>query len=77
MVEVLGEKMTKEKEKKVDVFIVDDIPLIEDESFSIKVETSNQNRTAVNSLITEKFIVPINKKIKIKEIRIEYEIKND
>ena len=63
-------------EKKVDVFIVKDIPLTEDEFISIQVDTSNPSQTQIKHIVTEKFVVPSGTEIKIKEIRVEYEIRS-
>ena len=63
-------------EKKVDVFIVKDVPLTKDEFISIKVDTLNPSQTQIKPIVTEKFIVPAGQQIKIKEIRVEYEIEN-
>ena len=62
-------------EKKVDVFVVRNI-LVEDDIFSIIVQASDHHNIKIVPIVTEKFVVPGGKQIKIKEIRIEYEIGN-
>lgn len=64
------------KEKKVDVFIVDKIPIREDSIISIIAQTSDPHQLNIKPIVTEKFIVPAGKQIKIKEIRVEYEIED-
>ncbi len=61
---------------KVDVFCINKFPLIGDDIIKIKIEKTNMIETIIEPLLIEKFVVPMGLRIKIKEIRITYEISN-